>query len=60
MINIINNILSSNGYKQVELLLQQDVADLYLFCPITNSKREEYFVTVALLRNSFSKPSSPT
>ncbi|PSV47915.1 ABC-three component system middle component 1 [Photobacterium sp. GB-36] len=52
MINIINNILSSNGYKQVALVLQQDVADLYLFCPLTNSKREEYFVTVQLRTQS--------
>ncbi|MGL0816258.1 ABC-three component system middle component 1 [Vibrio vulnificus] len=52
MINIINNILSSNGYKQVELLLQQDVADLYLFCPIRDSKREEYFLTVQLRTQS--------
>ena len=52
MINIINNILSSNGYKQVELVLQQDVADLYLFCPLTDSKREEYFVTVQLRTQS--------
>ncbi|WP_394166284.1 ABC-three component system middle component 1 [Photobacterium piscicola] len=52
MINIINNILVSNGYKQVELVLQQDVADLYLFCPLTESKREEYFVTVQLRTQS--------
>jgi hypothetical protein len=52
MINIINNILSNNGYKQVELLLEQDVADLYLFCPLTDSKREEYFVTVKLRTQS--------
>lgn len=52
MINMINNILSSNGYKQVELVLQQDVADLYLFCPLTESKREEYFVTVQLRTQS--------
>ncbi|WP_413493636.1 ABC-three component system middle component 1 [Shewanella baltica] len=52
MINIINNILSSNGYKQVELVLQQDVADLYLFCPLTDSKREEYFFTVQLRTQS--------
>lgn len=52
MINIINNILSSNGYKQVEIVLQQDVADLYLFCPPTKSKREEYFVTVQIRTQS--------
>ncbi|MFU2510923.1 ABC-three component system middle component 1 [Pseudoalteromonas sp. ASV78] len=48
MINIINNILISNGYKKIELVLQQDVADIYLFCPLTESKREEYFVTIQL------------
>lgn len=52
MINIINNILASNGYKQVELALKQDVADFYLFCPLTESKREEYFVTVQLRTQS--------
>jgi len=48
MINIINNILFSNGYKQVEFELQQGVAEIYLFCPKDESKREEYFVTVQL------------
>lgn len=46
MINIINNIFFNNGYKLVEFELQQDVAEIYLFCPKDENKREEYFVTV--------------
>jgi hypothetical protein len=48
MISIINNILSSNGYKRVAIELPLDMAEIYLFCPSDLNKREEYFVTVQL------------
>ncbi|MBL4763577.1 MAG: hypothetical protein JKY93_12880 [Gammaproteobacteria bacterium] len=48
MISIINNILSNNGYKRVDIDLQLDIAATYLYCPSDLSTREEYFVTVRL------------
>lgn len=48
MINIINNILSSNGYKQVNIEISLDNQAFYLFCPCEESKREEYFITIQL------------
>ncbi|HGN2710387.1 ABC-three component system middle component 1 [Pseudomonas aeruginosa] len=52
MINIINNILSSNGYKQVDMETSLDNDSIYLFCPSERSKREEYFVTIQLQTQS--------
>lgn len=52
MINIINNILSSNGYKQVEMEGVFDNIIFYLFCPPEESEREEYFVTIQFQRQS--------
>lgn len=48
MINIINNILSNNGYKLVDIDLLLESAEIYLFRPLDLSKREEYFVTARL------------
>ncbi|WDL84068.1 hypothetical protein IU367_07800 [Aeromonas bestiarum] len=52
MINIINNILSSNGYKQVNIEFPLNSQAFYLFCPCEESKREEYFVTIQLQTQS--------
>ncbi|MBN0063296.1 hypothetical protein JTL66_34330, partial [Pseudomonas aeruginosa] len=52
MISIINNILSSNGYKQVDMETSLDNDSIYLFCPSERSKREEYFVTIQLQTQS--------
>jgi hypothetical protein len=52
MIHIINNILSSNGYKQVDIDISFDSHTFYLFCPSEESKREEYFVTIQLQTQS--------
>ncbi|MDR5886300.1 ABC-three component system middle component 1 [Vreelandella janggokensis] len=46
MIDVLNNIVSSNGYKLVDADFSLDIAVIYLFCPIDKSKREEYFVTM--------------
>lgn len=48
MITILSNILLSNGYKLVDLDFQQDVAEIYLFQPLDEVDREEYFVTIKL------------
>lgn len=55
MINIINNILSSNGYKQVEIEIPLNNQAFYLFCLPEESKREEYFVTIQLQTQSESE-----
>ncbi|KLF90842.1 ABC-three component system middle component 1 [Enterobacter asburiae] len=47
MINIVNNILYSNGYERIDIK-----KDLYLFCLPQESKREEYFVTIQLQSQS--------
>lgn len=52
MITIINNILLNNGYKLVDIELTHEIADIYLFCPLELSKREEYFVTIQLYMQS--------
>lgn len=52
MINIINNILSSNGYNQVKLEPPFNDQVFYLFCLPEESKREEYFVTIQLQTQS--------
>lgn len=52
MIKIINNILSSNGYKIVDLKLPLDNQKIYLFCPNQENQREEYFITIQLLTQS--------
>lgn len=52
MIGIINNIISSNGYKLVDVEFSIDFAVIYLFCPLNLSKREEYFVTIQLNEQS--------
>lgn len=52
MIQIINNILSSNGYEQVDIDIFFDSHTFYLFCPAEESKREEYFVTIQLQTQS--------
>lgn len=52
MINIINNILSSNGYKQIEIDVPFNNQAFYLFCLPEGSKREEYFVTIQLQTQS--------
>ncbi len=52
MINIINNILSSNGYKQIGIEAPFNNQAFYLFCLPEESKREEYFVTIQLQTQS--------
>lgn len=52
MINIINNILSSNGYKQVGIDIPFNNQAFYLFCMPEDSMREEYFVTIQLQTQS--------
>nr|WP_314900237.1 ABC-three component system middle component 1 [uncultured Deefgea sp.] len=46
MINIINNILSSNGYIPVESNVSLGNHAFYLFSSSKESMREEYFVTI--------------
>lgn len=48
MIEIINNILSSSGYKQVDIEPPYNDYDIYLYCPSEAINREEYFVTLQL------------
>lgn len=52
MINIVKNILSSNGYRQIDIELQLDNQAFYLFCPSEESKREEYFFAIQLKTQS--------
>lgn len=52
MINIINNILHNNGYKIVDISLLIEAAEVYIFCPLDLSEREEYFITVKLSTQS--------
>lgn len=52
MINIINNILFSNGYKLVNIEFSFNSQAFYLFCPCEESKREEYFLTTQLRMQS--------
>ncbi|MGK0272300.1 MAG: hypothetical protein ACI88H_002967 [Cocleimonas sp.] len=52
MNNIINNILSSNGYQQVEIDFKQEIAEINLFCSSIESLKEEFFVTVQLRKPS--------
>lgn len=52
MIDIINNILSNNGYQQVDIDVSFDNLIIYLFCPLDGNNREEYFVTVQLENQS--------
>ncbi len=48
MIDIINNIFASHGYKKVNVELSLDNLSVCLFCSAEESNREEYFVTVQL------------
>ncbi|MRA04856.1 hypothetical protein F4T82_14300 [Acinetobacter lwoffii] len=48
MIKIINKILSSNGYQLIDIDLSNNSNNIFLFCPDSTSKREEYFVTIQL------------
>jgi hypothetical protein len=52
MINIINNILLSNGYNKIESEFILDDSLIYIFCPKIENKREEYFVTIQLYNQS--------
>lgn len=52
MIDIINNILCSNGYVRVDIDMSLDDHDIHLFCPAKDSRREEYFVTLQMLEQS--------
>lgn len=52
MINIINNILSNNGYRRVDIEIPLDNQTFNLFCPCDEIKREEYFVTIQLSTQS--------
>ncbi|MBA5806650.1 hypothetical protein F9883_01950 [Morganella morganii] len=46
MNRIINNILTSNGYREIDLTIKQNLAELNLFYPQKEILREEYFITV--------------
>lgn len=46
MNKIINNILTSNGYREINLTIKQNLAELNLFYPQEEILREEYFITV--------------
>lgn len=52
MINILNNILSNNGYEQVDIEIPLDGRLICLFCSAQETKREEYFVTIQLRTQS--------
>ncbi len=52
MIKIINNILSSNNYELIELPLQQQMVNIYVFRSSNESNKEEYFVTVQFHEHS--------
>lgn len=52
MINIVNNILSSCGYEQVDIDIHIDNHEFYLFRPSEENFREEYFVTFQLKNQS--------
>lgn len=45
MNKIINNILTSNGYREIDLTIKQNLAELNLFYPQEGILREEYFIT---------------
>ncbi|MBY7812595.1 hypothetical protein KW448_13190 [Vibrio fluvialis] len=52
MNKILNNILNSNGYQEVERPLHQEVAELNLFGPSAANLRQEYFLVVKLNEQS--------
>lgn len=52
MISIINNIISSNGYQLVDIELTDNKQNIFLFSPISNSQKEEYFITIQLNEQS--------
>ncbi|GGC89481.1 ABC-three component system middle component 1 [Vreelandella lutescens] len=48
MIEVVKNILDSNGYRLVDLELHHDEAEIYIYQPLEEIMREEYFVAVRL------------
>lgn len=52
MIKILKNILSSNGYTQINIDLPFQTHIIHLFSPNEENEREEYFVTIQLHNQS--------